>query len=273
VRPAIGWYDLPSLPHRPHYDLDALAERLNTAEVATGHPPTWQHDPGPAWLRAVSSGLRQSVLLDVVKQWLDAAPEECVPAAYRADVHEVFRHWPRHHIYSSHTRFADANALRFTPGAPYAGLHLVPSFRLQVMGDGFDIRGTMLPVPCDLAPTHAAPMPFAVSDDFYWNQRVPEPLELCVTYKDCGAGSFWIEYDTWRNPFQPTASVTLCGSGATSTVTFRLDDARLGNSQSGSDLCLSRAPGTALRLQELVLRKADKSGQSSSVPAAFYKPA
>jgi len=257
VRPAIGWYDLPSLPHRPRYDLDALAARLNTAEMAASYRRTWRLDPGPAWLHAASSGLRQEVLLDVVKDWLAAAPEEHVPAAYRADVHGVFCHLPRHITYTSHTRFAASTAVHFAPHAPYAGLHLIPGFRLQVAGDDADIRGELLPIPVNLSPVHDAPLRFAVSDDFYWNRRVPEPLELGVTYTDHGAGSFWIEYDTWRDPFQPTAPVTLHGNGMTCVATFRLDDARLGNSQGGADLRLVRAPGTALGLRSLVLRKRD----------------
>src|SRR5262245_59670481 len=57
VRPAIGWYDIQSMPHRPRYDLAALAARLNDAEIAAGGGPTWRHEPGPAWLRAEASGL------------------------------------------------------------------------------------------------------------------------------------------------------------------------------------------------------------------------
>jgi hypothetical protein len=255
VRPAIGWYDLQSLPHRPRYDLDALAERLNAAEAASGHAPTWTHDPSPAWLRAASSGLSQSRVLDVVKDWIDAEPEARVSQAYRADVQQVFRYAPRHTIYTSHTRFADAPEVRFAPGAPYAGLHLVPGFRLQIAGYGDEIRGDMLPVPYDLAVDHDAPLQFAVSDDFYWNRRTPQPLELHITYEDRGAGSCWVEYDTWDNPFQRTAPVVLRGDGALHTATFRLDNARLGNSQDWADLRLVRTSGTAIGIQELVLRK------------------
>ncbi|MFL5803527.1 MAG: DUF6687 family protein [Roseiflexaceae bacterium] len=255
VRPAIGWYDLQSLPHRPRYDLGALAERLNVAELAAGHDPTWLHDPGPARIRAESSGLSHSHVLDVVKDWIDAAPEACVPLAYRADVQQVFRHAPRHAIYTSHVRFADAPEIGFVPGAPYGGLYLVPGFRLQIVGHGSDIRGDMFPIPCDLGAQHDAPLQFAVSDDFYWNRRTPQPLELRITYEDRGAGRFWVEYDTWRDPFQRSAPVALDGDGATHIATFRLDDARLGNSQDWADLRLVRAPGTAIGIRELVLRK------------------
>jgi hypothetical protein len=257
VRPAIGWYDLQSLPHRPRYDLDALATRLNAAETAAGHAPTWNHDPSPVWLSARSSGLSQGTVLDTIKDWFDAEPEERVPAAYRADVREVFCHLPRHISYTSHARFAAAAEVRFAPGAPYAGLHLVPGFRLQIAGYGSDIRGDLLPIPHDLSPTHDAPLQFAVSDDFYWNRRAPQPLELRVTYTDYGAGSFWIEYDAWRDPFAPTAPVILDGGDTTRTASFRLDDARLGNSQDWSDLRLVRSPGTALGIAELALRKLD----------------
>jgi hypothetical protein len=256
VRPAIGWYDLQSLPHLPRYDLDALAGRLNAAEVAAGHAPTWRHDPGPAWLRAASSGLSQSRLLDTVKDWIDAEPEARISHAYRADVQQVFRHAPRHAIFSSHARFADAAEVRFAPGAPYGGLHLVPGFRLQIAGYGSDIRGDLLPIPCDLTPTRDAPLQFAVSDDFYWNRRAPQPLELHISYEDQGAGSFWVEYDTWHDPFQRSAPVALHGDGAAHTAIFRLDDARLGNSQDWGDLRLVRTPGTRIGLRELALRKA-----------------
>jgi hypothetical protein len=255
VRPAIGWYDLQSLPHRPRYDLDALAERLNAAEATAGHTPSWKHNPGPSWLRAASSRLSQAAVLDIIKAWIDAEPEERVSAAYRADVREVFRHLPRHIIYTSHTRFADAAELRFAPGAPYAGLHLVPGFQLKITGSGSELRGDLLPVPPDLTATYDAPLQFAVSDDFYWNQREPQPLELSVTYADCGVGSFWIEYDAWGGPFQPTAPVALCGDGMTHTTSFRLENARLGNSQNWGDLRLARTPGTPLQIGRLSLRK------------------
>ena len=94
VRPALGWYDIISMPHRPRYNLGALAEALNQAEQARGHAPHWRHVPGPAWLRASESGLSQSELLELVKRWIDVAPEERVPAAYRADLRENFQRWP-----------------------------------------------------------------------------------------------------------------------------------------------------------------------------------
>ena len=83
----------------------------------------------------------------------------------------------------------------------------------------------------------------------------PYGVELRVTYEDRGAGSWWVEYDTWGDPFWRTAPVTVHGDGAAHTATFRLDDARLGNSQDWSDLRLVRTPGTAIGIQELVLRK------------------
>jgi hypothetical protein len=255
VRPAIAWYDLQSLPHRARYDLDALAARLNAADVAAGHDPLWIHDPGPARMRAASSSLSHSQALDIVKDWIEDAPEARVPQAYRADIQQVFRHAPRHAIYTSHVRFADAAELRFAPRAHYDGLYLVPGFRLQIAGHGSDIRGDMFPIPCDLSVHHDAPLQFAVSDDFYWNRRAPQPLELRITYEDRGAGSWWVEYDTWDDPFRRTAPVALHGHGAAHTATFRLDDARLGNSQDWADLRLVRTPGTAIGIQELVLRK------------------
>ncbi|HEX5689359.1 MAG TPA: DUF6687 family protein, partial [Roseiflexaceae bacterium] len=44
LRPAIGWYDIQSMPHRPRYDLAALAERLNAAERDAGHAPQWRYE-------------------------------------------------------------------------------------------------------------------------------------------------------------------------------------------------------------------------------------
>jgi hypothetical protein len=194
-------------------------------------------------------------VLEIVKDWIDAAPEARVPRAYRADVQQVFCHELRHAIYTSHVRFAEAAELRFAPGAHYDGLYLVPAFRLQIAGHGSDIRGDMFPIPCDLAAHHDAPLQFAVSDDFYWNRRTPQPLELRVTYQDRGSGSCWVEYDTWDNPFKPTESIKLHGDGMVHTATFRFDDARLGNSQDWADLRLVRTPGTAIGIQELALRK------------------
>jgi hypothetical protein len=95
----------------------------------------------------------------------------------------------------------------------------------------------------------------AVSDDFYWNRRRPEPLELLVTYEDRGAGSLWIEYDAWNDPFRPTPPINLTGEGATRTATFSLPDARLGNSQDWGDLRLVCTAGAQLALKELVLRR------------------
>jgi hypothetical protein len=256
IRPAIGWYEIMSMPHRPRYDLGALAERLNLAEQAQNLPPRWRYDPGPAWLRAPESGLSQHIVLQVVKDWLDAEPEERVPATYRADLHEHFRHWPRHAIYTSHQRFAGASKLSYKPGAAYDGLQLVPGRRLRVTSFGDDVAGDVVPLPASLAPQPDAPLLFAVSDDFYWNMRTPHPLELSVTYLDQGGGSFWIEYDTWDDPFQPGEPIVLSGDGLRHTTSVRLPDARLGNSQDGGDLRLARSPGARLEICEMSLAKA-----------------
>jgi hypothetical protein len=255
LRPAIGWYDIQSMPNRPRYDLAALAEQLNAAEQKVGHAPQWRYDQGPAWLRAPASGLNQEQTLEVLKQWLDAEPETHVSQAYRADVQQVFRELPRHAIFTSHRRFADAAEVCFVPGAAYAGLYLVPGFHIRISGYADEISGDSWPITRQLAAQHDEPILFAVSDDFYWNRRAPERLELQVTYVDHGAGSFWIEYDTWGDPFKPTEAVVLSGDGATRTATIRLDDARLGNSQDWADLRLARAKGTLLEIREMRLRK------------------
>jgi hypothetical protein len=255
VRPAIGWYELTSMPHRPRYDLGALAERLNEAERARGHSPTWQHTPGPAWLRAPSSALSQAAVLEIVKGWLDAAPEERVPTAYRADVRENFRGLPHHAIYTSQQRFAGARELRYAAGAAYDGLYLVPGRRLSVTSFGAEIVGDLVALPAALAPEPDQPLLLAASDDFYWNERTPSPLELRVSYLDDGGGNVWVEYDAWGSPFQPTEPVALRGDGATHTASFRLADARLGNSQDGGDFRLVHTPGARLEIREMSLSK------------------
>jgi hypothetical protein len=246
VRPALGWYDITSMPHRPRYDLAALAESLNQAEQTHGHAPSWRHIPGPAWLRTPNSALSQAELLEVVKGWIDAAPEERVPSAYRADLRACLRNWPRHAIFTSHQRFADADALRYAPETPYDGIYPVAGRRLMITAFGEDLTGemTLLPTPPD------APLLFGVSDDFYWNRRDPRPLDLRVTC--AGHGSYHVEYDHWENPFQPLAAVRL-DNGAEQTANFRLDRARLGNSQDGGDFRIVPAPGTRLEIRAISL--------------------
>lgn len=249
VRPALGWYDITSMPHRPRYDLAALAETLNQAEQAHGHPPRWLHRPGPAWLRAPTSALSQNELLELVKVWVDTTPEERVPASYRADLREHFRQSPRHAIFSSHQRFARAAELRYAPGAPYGGIYPVVGRQLLVTSFGDDVTGEarLLPAPRD------APLLFGVSDDFYWNVRDPRPLELRVTYVAHTQGSLQIEYDSWENPFQPLAPIVLAGDGTQHTVSFLLDDARLGNSQDGGDFRIVLNPGTRIEIRSISL--------------------
>jgi len=249
VRPALGWYDITSMPHRPRYDLAALAESLNQAERMLGHAPGWRHDPGPAWLRAPSSALSQAQLLELIKRWVDAAPEEQVPAAYRADLREQFQHLPRHPIFTSHQRFAGIDRLRYAPAAPYGGIYPVAGRELLVRSFGNDVTGeaTLLPAPPD------APMIFGVGDDWYWNRREARPLELDVTYADRAAGSFQIEYDAWDDPFRQLARVALSGDGAEHTVSFQLDHARLGNSQDGGDFRIVPAPGSRLEIRAISL--------------------
>jgi hypothetical protein len=104
----------------------------------------------------------------------------------------------------------------------------------------------LLPGPPD------APLLFGVSDDFAWNVRDSRPLELGVTA--VGRGSFQIEYDAWENPFQPLALVELSDTGAEQTFSFRLDKARLGNSQDGGDFRIVATPGTQLEIRAISLR-------------------
>jgi hypothetical protein len=247
VRPALGWYDIISIPHRPRYNLAALAEALNQAELAHGHTPRWRHEPGPAWLRAPASGLSQAELLALIKGWIDAAPEQRLPAAYRADLRQNFQHWPHHPIFTSQRRFAGATELRYAPGAPYSGIYPVAGRQLLITSFGDDVAGeaTLLPAPPD------TPLLFGVSDDFYWNRGDSRPLELRITC--AGSGSFHVEYDAWANPFQPLAPVALAEDRAEQTASFRLDDARLGNSQDAGDFRIVLAPETLIDIRAISL--------------------
>jgi hypothetical protein len=204
--------------------------------------------PGPAWLRTSESGLSQSKLLELIKRWIDAAPEERVPAAYRADLRENFQRWPHHAIFTSQQRFAAADELRYAPGAPYSGIYPVAGRQLLVTAFGDDVTGEvqLLPAPPD------APLLFGVSDDFAWNVRDSRRLELAVTA--AGHGSFQVEYDSWENPFQPLAPVELSDNGRAQTVSFQLDRARLSNSQDGGDFRIVAAPGTQLEIRAISLR-------------------
>ncbi|HLV82060.1 MAG TPA: DUF6687 family protein [Chthonomonadaceae bacterium] len=252
VRPAIGWYDLTSLPHRPRYDLAGLAACLNRAEEAADHAPAWQFRPGPVELRAARSGLETARVLGIIQDWLDCEPEERVPAAYRADMREVFAFWPRHAIFTSHTRFKGADEVRYAPGAPFGGLHFCgqESADIRPAADSSRLTDAVL-----AAGPGKAPLPFAVSDDFLWNACAP-PLELFITYADCGAGSFRVEYDAWREGARSTPPARLCGDGKTHTASFLLKDARLSNNlEGGCDLRLLRAPGTPLAIREIRLCK------------------
>jgi hypothetical protein len=248
ARPALGWYDITSMPHRPRYDLGALAESLNQAEQACGHPPRWRYMPGPAWLRASASGLSQSELLELIKRWIDAAPEERVPAAYRADLRENFQRWTHHATFTSQQRFAAASALCYAPGAPYGGIYPVAGRQLLITAFGDNVTGEAMLLPAQ----PAAPLLFGISDDFAWNIRDSRPLELVVTA--AGHGSFQIEYDSWENPFQPLAPVQLSDDGLEHAVSFQLERARLGNSQDGGDFRIVATPETQLELRAISLR-------------------
>ncbi len=249
VRPALGWYDITSMPHRPRYDLGALAESLNLAEQAHGHAPNWRYIPGPAWLRASESGLSQSELLDMIKHWIDTAPKERMPAAYRADIRENFQHWPHHAIFTSQQRFAATAELRYAPEEPYGGIYPLAGRQLLVTTFGDDVTGEamLLPTPPD------APLIFSISDDFAWNVCDAPALELTITA--AGHGSFQIEYDSWDRPFQPLTPVNLSDNGQEQTVSFRLDQARLGNSQDGGDFRIVPTPGTQLDIRAISLKK------------------
>ena len=243
VRPAIAWYDLRSLPHYPHYDLERLAKLLNAAEHTVGQSNRWQHHASSAQLQAPTSGLSQEAVVDIIKAWLDEEPEEHVSATYRADVKQVFQHWRHPAIQTSHTRFADHTSISFTPGAAYQGLHTRNS----------DQSHPSALLCADNATT--ASMSFAVSDDFYWNRQPSQALELSIDYEDLKGGRFWVEYDAWQNPFQPTRTLQLSGDGTVQNARFRLMDARFGNSQDGGDFRLICTPGSALAIRKLVLRK------------------
>jgi len=119
---------------------------------------------------------------------------------------------------------------------------------LLVTAFGDDVTGEsmLLPAPPD------APLLFGISDDFAWNVRDLRSLELAVTA--AGHGSFQIEYDSWENPFQPLAPVELRDNHMEQTISFQLDQARLGNSQDGSDFRIIATPGTQLEIRAISLR-------------------
>ena len=255
VRPAIAWYELTSLPHRPRYDLNALAVLLNAAEAETETGAEWQLDKGPVILRTVHTCLSEEKLLTVVNDWLQSAPETQSSRAYREDVDKVFRYLPQHAVFTSHTRFADASHVQFLPDAPYEGLHY--------LGQNTSCSGgrDRIQTSCELRiPKGKSPVPFAVSDDFAWNCAPDRLLELSIVYRDNSendaVGSFRVEYDAWNTPCAITPDVPLCGDGQQKTVTFHLPNARLGNSQEqGADFRLARSPGSAFSLLALKLRK------------------
>src|SRR5579871_4362179 len=233
VRPAIAWYELTSMPHRPRYDLNALAMFLNAAEVAAGHKPCWRYQPGPVMLQADSSCLCQETVLQVVGACLDSEPESHVQGIYRRDVRDVFRYQPQHAIFTAHRRFADADEIRFTPGQGYEGLYCLAHTTAKPSE-----RQTAGPANTLSLGAGKTPAAFTVSDDFYWNCGTPEPLELSVTCDDSASGTFWVEYDAWDDPYRRTTPAHLCGDGRTKSLTFSLENARLGNSQEGgADLC------------------------------------
>ncbi|HET6386393.1 MAG TPA: DUF6687 family protein [Armatimonadota bacterium] len=252
VRPAIGWYDLPSMPHRPRYELPALALLLNAAECEAGGEAGWNYFTGVESLRSSASRIPLDTFPELIHTWLQESTAESVPAAYREDVRQVFRHWSRHVSYQSHDRFAAVKQLSFEPGAPFGGLHLIhrpdkPAVRLIAAESG--ARALLC------AGTKQAGMPFAVSDDFYWNRHSCEPLLLDVTYEDRGAGSLRVEYDSWDDPYGTTAPVQLTGDGVNHTASFCLTNPRLANSQNGSDFRMVLSPGAALALTSITLRK------------------
>jgi hypothetical protein len=265
VRPAIAWYELTSLPHRPRYDLNALAALLNAAEVEIGDRTIWKVDAGPVTLRTDATRLSQEKLLAIVNGWLQAAPESQISHAYREDVDKVFRCQPQHAVFTSHMRFAEAREVQFLPDTPYGGLHYLGqnkpcSAEMSLLSS---LSSSQPSGELRIA-KGKSPVPFAVTDDFAWNYAAPQPLELSIAYidnhigndTDNNTGHFRVEYDAWNTPCETTSTVSLCGDGQEKTVTFRLPNARLGNSQEqGADLRLVRSPGTALWLRALTLRK------------------
>lgn len=247
VRPALAWYEVTSMPHRPRYDLEALGAQLNAAEAEAGYIASWEYRPGPVSLETMDSKLSQETVLEVVRTWLNDAPMERISEVYRNDVRNVYWHNARHAVFDSHERFARAAALHFQPDQGYGGLYCLSPGKVEA---------TPTKEKRQLFEAGKTPILFAVSDDFYWNRAAPEPLSLEVTYDDCGDGAFWLEYDAWNDLLRPTPQVALTGDGRTKSAIFLLADARFGNSQdSGADFRLARTPGTRLALRALRLSK------------------
>jgi len=270
ARPAIAWYELTSIPHQPCYDLADLAARLNRAEGISRAIPSqenaagssaaglkspvhdcsatsvWTYRPGPVSLDAAESRLCQNEVLEIVADWLGSHSEEQIPAAYRADVQEVYRFREYHATFDSHIRFAESPEVAFRPGAPYGGIHLLEAKDTRREGGLLHVHGGKHPIP------------FTVADDFYWNSAKAALLQLDVTYLDSSEGVFAVQYDAWGDPVCATPPVVLCGDRKLKTARFALCGPRLGASQEqGADLRLFLSPSTPLAIQSLVLHKGE----------------
>ncbi len=240
VRPAIGWYILPSMPHQPRYNLERLCIALNHAEGS--ETPAWKYLPGPKSIRSPESSLTQQQITGLLANWISSSPETEVPHPYRTDVQRVLRNLDRHVAFTSNRRFASAAELRFAPESPYEGLHLLGN--PGAIEAGF-VRSE-----------GKSPLSFAVSDDFYWNRRILQPLELEISYRAAGDGRLWLEYDAWGGANLATGPVDLADDGGEATCVFKLDDARFGNNQEGgADFRIMRDPGTTISLTVVRLRK------------------
>lgn len=245
VRPAIGWYDLNSIPHQPRYDLEFLAARLNRAEPKRSViAAPWAHRPGPRQIGTTESSLSIDDVSRILAEWIDAATEESIPGSYRADVRQVFPQHPVHATFNSHRRFAGAASIQLAPGRPYSGIHCAEP------GPSLSREG----VAC--VPGGKDRVPFLVSDDFCWNARDTGAMQLVVTLQDPGEGEMWIEYDAWADPYTATTRRTLESADPLATLSFTLDNPRFGNSQDlGADFSVRRAPGMPLAIRDLVLAR------------------
>jgi hypothetical protein len=275
VRGAIAGYELTSVPDQPRYDLTLLAQRLNAAERAAGGRPAPGGAGGDVWEQpnritvrtAWGSALTCEAVLRLIGGLLaqpGRAADECglgrVPAGYRALAREVQPRLEHHLIYHSPSRLEGAPEVRFAPGRPFAGLHLL------ARADGERLALAEAGGRPALAAAGARgprALPFKVLDRFYSHRdrgRAPAagplPLELELDFVDRGRGRLLVEYDGAAGEVTPLPPVEVRGTGAWRTARFRIDDGRfLGSQEGGADLRLRREGGAELLVGEVRLRR------------------
>ena len=256
LRPAIGWYELQSIPHRPIYNLADLTVDLNAAEPDGSR--YWRYKSGPKIISTIVTKLNVQQVLEIIKIWLNKHNERQISKAYRTDVREVFSKWKVPAIQGSSSRFVNCSEVRLLPGKSYGGIQIVEQNEQSesIFTDEkslsyftWDGNESYLIQPSD------GSTQFGVDDGFYWSYNPAVTMELNLNFRDLSAGEFWIEYDAWSDPFKPTMKTRLVGNGEIQSVSYRLDDARFGNGQHFGDFRLVHDSGAELALSNISLRK------------------